>query len=257
MNRIALRFALAGTMFASLSAVAAAAPALALSGDKTLVWFDTDKPAEAKTIDVTGVDKLHGIDLRSSDNQVYGLAGDGTLVAINLDTGAATAVSKLTKMPPEGAKISVDFNPAADKLRVMASDGTNLRIDPASGKVTEDGKLAFEAGDASAEMPAEVIATAYTNSFGKPEKTAMYDVHSGGMLLHQTKPNDGTLKTIGKLGVEPGEAVGFDIQTTEDGANTAWLVAGGMLYKVNLESGAAEKAGDGLDTGLRDLTILR
>lgn len=257
MNRIALRFALAGTMLATLTAASAAAPALGLSGDKTLIWFDTDKPAETRKIEVTGIDRLHGIDLRSSDNQVYGLAGDGTLVTINLDTGASTAVSKLTKMPSEGAKVSVDFNPAADKLRVMSSDGTNLRADPASGAVTEDGKLAFEAGDSSAEMAAEVIATAYTNSFAKPEKTAMYDIHSGGMLLHQTKPNDGTLKTIGKLGVETGEAVGFDIQTTEDGVNAAWLAAGGKLYKVNLESGVAEMAGEGLDGGLRDLAILR
>ncbi|MDH4988429.1 DUF4394 domain-containing protein [Aminobacter anthyllidis] len=257
MNRIALHIALAGTMLAGFSAAAVAAPALGLSGDKTLIWFDTDKPGEARKIEVTGVDKLHGIDLRSSDNMVYGLAGDGSLVTINLDTGAATAVSKLSKLPPEGAKVSVDFNPAADKLRVIASDGTNLRADPATGAVTEDGKLAFEAGDASAEMPTEIIATAYTNSFGKPEKTAMYDIHAGGLFLQQTKPNDGTLKTIGKLGIEPGDAVGFDIQTSEDGANTAWLATGGMLYKVSMESGAAEKAAEGLDAGLRDLAILR
>lgn len=257
MNRIALIYALAGTMLAGLSAAAGAAPALGLSGDKTLVWFDTDKPADAKKIEVTGVDKLHGIDLRSSDNLIYGLAGDGSLVTINLDSGAATVVSKLSQLPPDGAMVSIDFNPAADKLRVMASDGTNLRVDPASGKVTQDGKLAFEAGDPSAEMPAEIIATAYTNSFGKPEKTAMYDIHSDGLFLQQTKPNDGTLKTIGKLGIEPAETVAFDIHTTEDGTNTAWLATGGALYKVNMESGAADKAGDGVDAGLRDLTILR
>ncbi|MGG2477258.1 DUF4394 domain-containing protein, partial [Rhizobium sp. BR5] len=33
---------------------------LGLTGDKTLVMFDTEKPAVTKTMDVTGVDKLVG-----------------------------------------------------------------------------------------------------------------------------------------------------------------------------------------------------
>ncbi|MDI6027186.1 DUF4394 domain-containing protein [Corticibacterium sp. UT-5YL-CI-8] len=255
MNRIASKLVLAGPMLVSLTAMAAAAPALGLTGEKTLIWFDTDKPAETKTIEVTGVDRLHGIDLRAADKMVYGVAGDGSLVSLNLDTGAATVVSKLSKLPPEGGKVSVDFNPMADKLRVMASDGTNLRADPASGAVTEDGKLAYEAGDPSAAMKPNVIATAYTNSFGKPEKTGMYDIEASGLLLQQTKPNDGTLKTIGSLGVTLGDSVGFDIQTIENGTNTAWLATGGALYKVNIETGKAEKAGD-VDAGFRDLTVL-
>lgn len=242
---------------AALSGVAFAAPAVGLKGDKTLVWFDTDKPAEAKTIEVTGVDKLHGIDLRPMDKLVYGVAGDGSLVSIDLTSGAATVVSKLSEMLPDGVMASVDFNPAADKLRVMGSDGTNLRVDPATGKVTKDGSLAFEAGDAGASMAPKVIATAYLNSFGKPEKTAMYDIDASGAFLQQTKPNDGTLKTIGKLGATMGDTVAFDIQTSADGANTAWLATGGALYKINIETGVAEKAGDGVDAGLRDITILQ
>lgn len=132
-----MRFALSALSLIALSSTAFAAPALGLTGEKTLVWFDTDKPAEAKKIEVTGIDRLLGIDLRPADKMVYGVAGDGQLVTINLETGAATAVSKLDAMLPDGVKASVDFNPMADKLRVMGSDGTNLRVDPASGKVTQ------------------------------------------------------------------------------------------------------------------------
>ena len=177
-------------------------------------------------------------------------------MTIDLTSGAATPVSKLDKLLPEGVSASVDFNPMADKLRVMGSDGTNLRVDPASGKVTVDGSLAFEPGDAGAEMKPNIVATAYINAFGKPEKTAMYDIDASGVLIQQTKPNDGTLKTIGKLGIDGAKTFAFDVQTTADGANTAWLAAGGSLYKVNLETGAAEKAGDGVDAGLRDIAIL-
>lgn len=256
MTRSAIRFALAGASLLALSTAAAAAPALGLVGDKTLLWFDTDKPAEVKTIEITGVEKLHGIDLRPADKMVYGVAADGSLVTINLDTGAATVVSKLSAMLPDGAMASVDFNPMADKLRVMGSDGTNLRVDPASGKVTTDGSLQFEPGDPAAEMKPAIVATAYLNSFGKPEKTAMYDIDRNGLFIQQTKPNDGTLKTIGKLGVDLGDTVGFDIQTTPDGTNTAWLASGGTLYKIDIATGAAQKSADGLDAGIRDLTIL-
>ena len=242
----------------ALSGAAFAAPAVGLVGDKTLVWFDTDKPEITKTVEVTGVDRLHGIDVRPADGKLYGVAGDGTIVTIDLESGAAAAGSKLSSMLPEGASASVDFNPVADRLRVMGSDGTNLRAHPDTGEVTVDGSLKFEAGDASAEMAPKVVATAYLNSFGKPEKTAMYDINADGTFIQQTAPNDGTLKTIGKLGIDGADTFAFDIQTTADGVNTAWLAAGGALYKVNIETGAAEKSADmtGGDQPIRDLAIL-
>ncbi|MGE0501241.1 MAG: DUF4394 domain-containing protein [Rhizobiaceae bacterium] len=253
------------TILASLTALAAgvaapalAAPAVGLVGDKTLVWLDTDTGAISKTADVSGVDRLLGIDVRPGDNKLYGVAGDGTLVTIDLGSGSATAGAKLSSMLPEGVSAMVDFNPMADRLRVMGSDGTNLRAHPDTGEVTVDGSLNFEAGDPGAEGKPNVVATAYINSFGKPEKTAMYDIDAAGNFLQQTKPNDGTLKTIGKLGIDGADMFAFDVQTTSDGANTAWLVAAGATYKVNIETGAAEKVADisGGEAGLRDLAVL-
>lgn len=240
----------------AFSSVAGAVPAVGLKGDKTLVWFDTEKPADVKTIEVTGVDLLHGIDLRPADKIVYGVAADGSLVKIDLATGTATAVAKLSAMLPDKVKASVDFNPAADKLRIVGADGTNLRADPASGSVTTDGALAFEPGDANAQMKPNIVATAYLNAFGKPEKTAMYNIDATGLFIQQTKPNDGTLKTIGKLGVKMGDHTAFDIHTTADGTNTLWLATGGVLHKIDLATGAAQKTADGVDANLRDLAIL-
>lgn len=237
-----------------VSSAAFAAPAVGLKGEKTLVWFDTDKPADTKTIDVTGVDTLIGIDLRPSDKKVYGVTKDGSLVTIDLATGAATVAAKLSTTLSPDVKASVDFNPMADKLRIMGADGTNLRADPASGAVTTDGVLAFETGDANAETKPNVVATAYLNSFGKPEKTAMYDIDASGLFIQQTKPNDGTLKTIGKLGVDIGATVAFDIQTSESGENTAWLATGGKLYRVNIENGSATAVAD-VDAELRDIAF--
>jgi hypothetical protein len=189
---------------------------------------------------------------------LYGVTRDGTLVTIDTETGVATAGAKLATNLPEGVSASIDFNPMADRLRLMGSDGTNLRANVDTGEVTQDGKLAFEAGDAGAETDPEVIATAYINSYGKPETTAMYDVDASGTFIQQTKPNDGVLKTIGSLGIPAAETVAMDVQTTADGTNTVWLAAAGALYTVDIESGAATRSGDisGAPGMLRDIAIL-
>jgi hypothetical protein len=256
LTRIALAASVATLGFVS---AAAAAPAVGLVGDKTLVWFDTDAPEVSNTAEVEGVDSLIGIDVRPADNMLYGVAGDGTIVTIDLESGAATAGEMLSEMLPDGVDGMVDFNPVADRIRVMGTDGTNLRIHPDTGETTVDGSLNFEAGDENADATPNVVATAYTNSVGTPEATAMYDVDAGlGSLLRQTAPNDGTLATLGSLGIEGAETYALDIQATAEGENTAWLVAGNGLYTVDLETGATEMVAEitGADGDIRDIAIL-
>ena len=58
---------LSTTALGLLASAAVAAPAVGLVGDKTLVMFDTETLAVSGTMDVTGVDRLHGIDVRPAD----------------------------------------------------------------------------------------------------------------------------------------------------------------------------------------------
>lgn len=256
-----IRFALiASAAFAATASAAFAAPVLGLTGDKTLVMFDTDKPEVTKTMDVTGVDKLVGIDFRPGNKTVVGVTADQAIVTIDLSSGAATEIAKMDKMLPlTEAPVVVDFNPMADRLRFMTGT-TNHRVHPDTGAVTVDGSLAFEEGDMHKGETPNTVAAAYINSIGKPEKTAMYNIDATiGALIQQTKPNDGTLKAIGKLGIKDMPATyAFDIQGMEGGKNTAYLAANKMLYTVNLETGAATEVGaiSGLDNELRDITVL-
>ena len=241
-------------------AEARAAEAVALVGDATLVHVDLATGKVAKTVDVTGAGRLLGIDVRPANKMLYGVAADGAVVTIDAKTGKASKVSQLdTQLPGSPKWAIVDFNPAADKLRFMGADGTNLRADVDTGKVAKDGNLAFEQGDMHhGEKPA-VTAAAYTNSFGKPEKTAMYDIDATiGALIQQTKPNDGVLKAIGKLGIDKAEMYALDVATTAEGVNTAWLVAGDGIYKVALDSGKAAKVGTmtGVKGMVRDIAVL-
>jgi hypothetical protein len=88
----------------------------------------------------------------------------------------------------------------------------------------------------------------------------MYDIDAGlGALVRQTAPNDGTLATVGMLGIaEATKPMVFDIQTTEDGTNTAWLVTNNVLHSVDLETGAATAQGaiEGAEGAIRDFAVL-
>jgi hypothetical protein len=251
---------IASTMLVSSAAAATAAPVLGLTGDKTLVMFDAEKPAVTKTMDVTGVEKLVGIDFRPGNKTVIGVTPEHGIVTIDLDTGAATEVAKMDKMlNVTDAPVVVDFNPMADRLRFMTGT-TNHRVHPDTGAVTVDGMLAFEEGDMHKAETPNIVAAAYTNSIGKPEQTAMYNIDATiGALIQQTKPNDGTLKAIGKLGIEGTPAAfAFDIHGMEGGKNSAYLVANKVLYTVNLETGAATEVGaiTGVQNELRDIAVL-
>lgn len=258
-----LKLALAAGTVLGFAASANAAMVVGLVDGGTLVMFDTMKPTVAKTMKVTGTGPLLGIDVRPSNGMLYGVATDGTVVTIDPATGMAKTVSKLEKMPPASAttptRAIVDFNPAADKLRFMGMDGTNLRADVDTGKVSTDGKLAFRSEDMhTGEKPA-IAAAAYTNSYGKPAKTAMYDIDATIVaLIQQVSPNDGTLAAVGKLGIDAAQTYALDIQTNAQGRNTAWLAAGDMLYTVDLETGKATGVGviGGLPGALTDIAVM-
>ncbi|WP_376871590.1 DUF4394 domain-containing protein [Albirhodobacter sp. R86504] len=243
----------------SLSA-AHAAPALGLVGDKTLVMFDTETLEVSGMMDVTGVESLLGIDLRPSNGTLVGVTPDMTVVSIDPATGAATEMSKMdTALPLGDMPVIVDFNPAADKLRFMTGT-TNHRVDVDTGAVTVDGSLNWQEGDMHVGEETAIVAAAYINSYGKPEATKMFDIDSTIVaVIQQTSPNDGTLGAIGKLGIEtPADTYAFDVQTTAEMENMAWLVNGNTLYAVDLESGKATASGmiEGVDGEIRDITIL-
>lgn len=245
---------------ASGAAVTAAnaASAIGLVNANTLVMFDTETRAVSGTMEVTGVDGLAGIDIRPADNMLYGVTLSGEVVTIDTASGAATVKSTLSEKLPSYEGAIVDFNPMADRLRLMGADGTNHRVNVDDGAVTVDGSLAFEEGDMHAGETPAIVAAAYTNSYGKPEATAMYDIDATIVaLIQQVSPNDGTLAAIGKLGIEGGSTYAFDIHATEDLSNTAYLVVDNVLHTVDLETGAAEAWGaiEGVDGMISDIAI--
>src|SRR5581483_1695827 len=127
--------------------------------------------------------------------------GVGRLYTIDTATAAATLVATLAADPADltnpyttlsGASFGVDFNPVADRLRLVSDAGQNLRVNPANGLVTTD-------ADLNPGMP-HVVGVAYTNSFAGASATTLYDIDSASdTLLIQNPPNNGTLTAVGPL----------------------------------------------------------
>ena len=245
---------------AGMAGMAHADTALGLTGDRTLVMIDTTTGAVTGRVEAQGITRLHGIDYRPGNGTLIGVTDTQAIVTIDPATGATTEIAKMNTMltVADGAAVIVDVNPAADRLRFM-SGTTNHRVNMETGEVTVDGALNFDPTDANAAATPMVVAVAYTNSYGKPEKTAMYDIDAGlNALLQQTAPNDGTLATIGALGVTLEGPVAMDVATTADGTNTAYVAALGGLHLLDLATGAVSGtiAITGTDQPVRDLTIL-
>jgi len=255
--RIAL--AISTTLAAGLCGPVAAnaATLAALSGDDTLTMIDTATLKAGASMKVAGITgKIAGIDVRPADGMLYALAADGAIYTVD-KSGKATMKSKMEKVLPAGAMATVDFNPAADRLRVIGSDGTNLRVNVDDGKTTVDGSLKFAETDMHKGEQPMIVAGAYTNSVKGTKETALYDIDGKiGGLIKQVPPNDGVLVAVGKLGITP-KAIAFDIETGSDGSNTGWLLADGSLYKVDLATGKAASVGkvDGVAVA-RDIAVL-
>lgn len=248
------------TALLASSALAGAVQAqsvVALVGDDTLATVDVAAKKVDKTVKVSGVTgKLLGIDVRPADGMLYALVADGTVVTVDPATGKATQKSKLDTMLPAGAMATVDFNPVADRLRIIGSDGTNLRANVDDGKVTKDGSLKYADADAMKGKTPKVVAGAYTNSIKGAKETTLYDVDATGNIVKQAPPNDGVLNSVGMLGMTA-ENVAFDI-IGEGTASEGWLMAGDTLYKVDLASGKGTQVGQiaGVNGAVRDIAVM-
>jgi hypothetical protein len=112
--------------------------------------------------------------------------------------------------------------------------GTNL----------SDIALQYAAADVNTGVNPNVVAAAYTNSRPGPiASTQLFVIDSNlDILAFQNPPNNGTLNTIGALGVDAGPNATFDI----DGAtNFGYAVlSGNALSEINLGTGQATLLGN-------------
>ena len=256
-SKIALGAAAIVVAVAGASASGSAATIAALQDGKSLVWIDTDKMKVAGSVKLAGGVSLVGIDVRPADGKLYGVTPDGAIVTVDAKSGKWEKKSQITEKLPAGATFSVDFNPAADRLRVLTSTGTSLRINVEDGKTIVDGSLKYAEADANKGKTPRVTAGAYSNSFAGTKETNLYDFDAGNKAyVRQAPPNDGVLNTLSKLNITA--PIAFDILSDGKGGNTGWVLAGGTLYSLDIATGATKAMGKvaGLKGRIGDIAIL-
>jgi hypothetical protein len=160
----------------------------------------------------------------------------------------------------------VDFNPVADRLRVVSGTGQNLRIDPNTGTATAETPLAYEAGDPNFGKNPKVVSAAYNNNFPGATQTTLFDIDfkrdvvvMQGGVNGTPPPGGGQLFTIGSLGFDTSDKVGFDIDSggnayaslTQPNKNSS------NFFSVNVSTGAATQIGKiGGGQIVRDLAVV-
>lgn len=229
-----------------------------------LVVFAADSPEDVVVIKIDGLrpgEEILGLDRRPANGLIYALGSTSRIYIVNFETGAAVAVGSGPFTPLlQGSRFGFDFNPAADRIRIVSDTGQNLRINPDSGQLAAvDGTLAYATDDSGAGSIPAVNAAAYTNNDNNPATgTVLYNIDAErGVLVLQNPPNDGKLVTIGLLGVTILGEAGFDVAGS-DGTAYASLIprqqggngdsppgnsARSYLYKINLTSGEATLVG--------------
>lgn len=239
-----------------------------------IATFSVNAPGTAVTsVPITGLtagDEVVGLDVRPATGDVVGLVkgtAEDRIVVIDPLTGAATQSGAALSPRLSGTSFGVDVNPVPDRLRVVSNTGQNLRFNMDNGgasavtapSTTGDTALSYAVGDANAGDTPDVAAAAYTNSSAGATATTLYDIDvTNDVLVTQLPPNDGTLNTVGALGVDVTGAAGLDIAANGNAAfaalRTAAAATDPVLYAINLTTGAATSLG-ALPAGTTDLAL--
>lgn len=238
----------------------------ALTQDMDLITFQAANPSRLlSSVSVKGLrsgDSIIGIDYRVSKKTLYAVSRAGQVYTLDTSTGNLTPVGSNPHIRLNGSKFGVNFNPAADKIRVVSDKGQNLRFHPDTGVLAgTDNTLRYSENDVQEADVATVGATAYTFNGKNDQMTTNFVIDLRlGMLARQgsqegrepvVSPNAGWLNTIAPLGTGPLERASFDIDNTN---NKAFLAAQKKndgttrLYLVDLNLGKSTALGT-IDNG--------
>jgi hypothetical protein len=249
----------AGSDAAPIAMLDAASDAAAPSGDSfyaidmdnRLVSFSSSNLAIVRTVTITGLatnERIVAIDWRAGNGSLMALSGLQAVYRIDTTTGVATLVGNPLVPMLTGTSFGFDVNPSVDRLRVVSDVGENLRLQPDTGMlVATDPMLSFEATDVHTGTAVHLTGVAYTPA-APMGTTMLYGIDSNvdALVMIVGSGNSGVFATVGALGVDASDGVGFDI-VDRSGAPLAYAAlssaGASALYTINLTTGAATMIG--------------
>jgi len=241
----AVLFLLALIFGLTVTTRASAQSLIALSTTNQLLGYDPSNVANLmSTVTISGLtggEVMLGIDYRPANGQLYGVTNASRLYTINTTSGSASLVATLSTALNLGGtnpSIGFDFNPVADRLRIIANrSGQNLRVNPDNGVAIVDTTLqAYPGGDAFAGNFPQIAAVGYTPNVGGVTALFGYD-DTTDRIVRITSPNGGTAVTVAGLGgINGSHLAGMDVGNVPNTALLSLDVGGSVfrLYSIDL-----------------------
>ncbi|MFN3416547.1 MAG: DUF4394 domain-containing protein [Caldimonas sp.] len=243
-----------------------------LTASHQLVRIDPQRPQQVLErvllLGLAAGEEIVGMDYRVARGQLYALSNQGRLYTLDPTQGRLQPVGASTwPVGLNGHAVGFDFNPAADRIRIVTERGQNLRAHPDTGALVDadptaegfqpDGTLRYANGDPNAGRAPRLEAAAYTYNKQDEKLTTNYAIDAGlGLLVRQgslegaqpvVSPNAGLLFTVGSLGLAtPLRHVSFDIADLDNTALAAVTLPRervSRLVRIDLQSGRAQVVG--------------
>lgn len=209
----------------------------------------TDSNAVPGALDMGEV--ILDVDYRNAEGMLYALTRKGTegrIVRIEPRTGVIARVSLLSAdagdtvgeaAPYSGLSATesytMDFNPSVDRLRVIGSDGSNLRIDVLTGETITDTRIT-PAG-------AKVAGIGYRDDFnpapGSGRAAPLFSIAlvAGSTKVFPTNANAGTLDEANSkdLGLSVSDVIsGYDVNPLNNRGIAIFAGSGGTrVYNID------------------------
>jgi hypothetical protein len=206
-------------------------------------------------------ESLLGIDTRPNDQLIYTVSNQANIYTLApstgqlsfkaaLSAGAATTATCSGGAPGDytglqGTEFALDFNPAADRMRLVSDTGQDLRINVDTGAVTVDCPITFASGSGTPKP----TSAAYNNSVPMATSTDLFYIDTNTDTLYaidktdSKNANNGVLTPVGALGVDAGDINGFDIEGLDKGYAVLTVTGSSGtrtgFYSINISTGAA------------------
>ena len=272
MNVFKLRTTLGVSVAVALSVFASVASAeslVAINSNNQISIFDSSNAMGAVFNPIIGAASgktFIGIDLRPSNNTLYGVTTSNEIFTLDAATGNSSFVAALSNNIINSANgYGFDFNPVNEalgttSLRIVGSNGQNFAVNANTGAVTN-----FANNQPGAAV-SHTIGTGYTgvsytnsNPSSPATSTSLYYINSATdeLFVATSAFNTPTITKVGALGHEILRANGLDISSSGI-AYSSFLMDDGtgrsVLTTINLATGAATKTGDFVGT-INGLTV--
>lgn len=237
-----------------------------LTGTGGLISFDATTPGTVTSIGSLQSTATAGDTIRSIDFRQAGSPGGPTLYAIgvaadnqsaqiytvNFNTGAMTpAGARFTLAGNTSDRITIDFNPAADRVRIITGSGNSYRWNPQTSTfVQADTTLTYAVGGGAVAAGGIAYSqnfqgTAVTTLFGYD--TTTNNLVTIGGLNGNPSPNGGVTNIVGNSGIVSfNNNVAMDIGAFLNPAFAAVNISAApsdTLFRINLLTGAFTSIG--------------